>query len=177
MVGVTQSHFCAARATLAPHRRRATAKCLAHGEPPRNMRVDFWPPPFPRSRRRARARATAVPGGRLPSPAMVRSRERATRSCADLATIDVSPCRTSGRWSFRVKDDFDQLYDKCRVRQVRIGSNNIHIKLRLFAVEKREAREFPRLAFDTFIIRLFGRKIFRPFQKKLGFGERTVTAR
>jgi pyruvate/2-oxoglutarate/acetoin dehydrogenase E1 component len=68
--------------------------------------------------------------------------------------------------------------DKCRVRQA--GSEVTiftYIKLRLFAVEKREAREFPRLAFDTFIIRLFGRKIFRPFQKKLGFGERTVTAR
>jgi hypothetical protein len=103
-VTYTSTHlWLLACATLAPHRRRATAKCLAHGEPPRNMRVDFWPPPFPRSRRRARARATAVPGGRLTSPAMVRSRERATRSCADLATIDVSPCRTSGRWSFLVK--------------------------------------------------------------------------
>ena len=61
-VTYTSSHLWLACATLAPHRRRATAKCLAHGEPPRNMRVDFWPPPFPRSRRRARARATAVPG-------------------------------------------------------------------------------------------------------------------
>ena len=56
-VTYTSTHlWLLACATLAPHRRRATAKCLAHGEPPRNMRVDFWPPPFPRSRRRARAR-------------------------------------------------------------------------------------------------------------------------
>ena len=150
MSGSTYSHpsaagIPAACATLAPHRRRAIAKFLAHGEPPRNMRVDFWPPPFPRSRRRARARATAVPGGGLTSRAIVRSRERATRSCADLATIVVSPCRTSGRWCFRVKGRRRSAEDDTCVSD-KIGSNNnIHTKLRLFAVQKREAREFPRL--------------------------------
>ena len=72
-VTCTSSHLWLACATLAPHRRRATAKCLAHGEPPRNMRVDFWPPPFPRSRRRARARATAVPGVLCPRTTRARS--------------------------------------------------------------------------------------------------------
>ena len=68
-VTYTSSHLWLACATLAPHRRRATAKCLAHGEPPRNMRVDFWPPPFPRSRRRARARARPpFPGSCVRAP-------------------------------------------------------------------------------------------------------------
>ena len=101
--------------------------------------------PPSRARGVARARATAVPGGKLTSPAMVRSRERATRSCADLATIVVSPCRTSGRWCFRVKGRRRSAEDDTCVSD-KIGSNNnIHTKLRLFAVQKREAREFPRL--------------------------------
>ena len=53
------------------------------------MRVDFWRPPSPRSRRRARA--IAVPGGKGSSRDIVRSREGETRACADFATMAVSP--------------------------------------------------------------------------------------
>jgi hypothetical protein len=102
LVGVTQAHQLCARATLAPHMRRATAKCLAHGfSPPRNMRVCFWRPPSPRSRRRARA--IAVPGGKGTSRDITRSREGETRACADFATMGVSPRehrrRDVGRWA------------------------------------------------------------------------------